>query len=243
VNAAAYTAVDRAESEPALAETVNAVAPAVIAEEASRAGATLVHYSTDYVFDGAKLGAYAETDAVHPLSVYGRTKLDGERAIANAEPRHVILRTSWVVSARGTNFIRTMLRLAGERDSLRVVADQHGVPTTAALLARATRALVEAMHGVDARDPRWGVYHLVPSGQTTWHELAMYVIAGARHRGAALRATPESVAAIATSDYPTAAHRPANSRLDTSKVRQAFGLELPEWRAGVDDVLDQLVPR
>jgi len=243
VNAAAYTAVDRAESEPELAERVNAVAPGVIAEEARRAGAMLVHYSTDYVFDGSKAGAYVETDAVHPLSVYGRTKLAGERAIASATPRHVVLRTSWVISPHGTNFVRTMLRLAAERDALRVVADQHGVPTTAALLARVTRQLIAALQTAADTDPRWGVYHAVPSGETTWHALARYVITKAHARGMPLRATPESVAAIATSDYPTAARRPANSRLDTSKLRSTFGLQLPDWRVGVDDVLDQLIPQ
>jgi len=243
VIAAAYTAVDRAESEPELAERVNAVAPGVIAQEADRLGAMLVHYSTDYVYDGSKAGVYVETDPVNPVSAYGRTKLGGERAIVDATKKHLILRTSWVVSPRGANFVRTMLRLAGERDALRVVADQHGVPTTAPLLARVTRELIEKMTLAKPDDARWGIYHAVPAGETTWHELAVYVIAGARRRGMPLRASPEAVAAIATADYPTPARRPANSRLDTSKLRRSFGVEMPDWRSGVDEVLDALIPR
>lgn len=241
VNAAAYTAVDRAESESDLAHRVNAQAPGVLAEEARALGAPIVHFSTDYVYDGTKSGAYVETDATNPLSVYGASKLAGERAVAAANPRHLILRTSWVVSSFGANFIKTMLRLAEERDALRVVADQHGVPTSAALLASVTRQLLAAMQDAADSDPRWGVYHVVPAGETTWNDLARYVIGWARENGVPLRATPVSVAAISTADYPVAARRPANSRLDTTKLRRTFGVELPDWRAGVDDVLRQLV--
>ena len=241
VNAAAYTAVDSAESESDLAHRVNAQAPGVLAEEARALGAPIVHVSTDYVYDGTKSGAYVETDATNPLSVYGASKLAGERAVAAANPRHLILRTSWVVSSFGANFIKTMLRLAEERDALRVVADQHGVPTSAALLASVTRQLLAAMQDAADSDPRWGVYHVVPAGETTWNDLARYVIGWARENGVPLRATPVSVAAISTADYPVAARRPANSRLDTTKLRRTFGVELPDWRAGVDDVLRQLV--
>ena len=240
VNAAAYTAVDRAESEPELAERVNTVAPRVIAEEVERLGGMMVHYSTDYVFDGTKKSPYVETDSVNPLSVYGRTKLAGERAVTSAVPRHLILRTSWVISARGSNFVRTILRVAAERDSLRVVADQRGVPTTAALLARVTRRMIETMRRAAPNDARWGTYHVVPAGETTWHELATYLVARARAKGVPLRVPPSGIAAIVTSEYPTAARRPANSRLDTSKLRATFSVHLPDWRPGVDDVVDQL---
>jgi dTDP-4-dehydrorhamnose reductase len=241
LNVAAYTAVDRAESEPALAHQINAEAPAIIAREARQLHATIVHFSTDYVFDGQRNGAYAEDDPVNPLSVYGASKLAGERCLAPANPRHLILRTSWVVSAHGTNFVTTILRLAHEQDSLRVVADQHGVPTTATLLADVTCRLLAAMQDAGDADPRWGIYHVVPAGETTRHALAVHVITQARALGAPLRATPDDVVPIAAAEYPAAARRPANSRLDTSKLRTTFGIPLPHWRAGVDAVLAELV--
>lgn len=240
VNAAAYTAVDRAESEPELAATINAVAPGVLAEEAQAIGACLVHYSTDYVFDGRKATPYDERDAPNPRSAYGESKLAGERAVATAWGRHLILRTCWVVSAHGVNFLRTMLRLAAERESLRVVDDQHGSPTSAALIAEVTASVLETMLSVPEGDPRWGLYHLAASGDTTWHGCARYLIGRAHALGFPLRATPDRVTAIRTADYPTAAVRPANSRLDTARLRATFPIQLPDWRLGVDQVLDQL---
>ena len=240
VNAAAYTAVDRAESEPDLAETVNAIAPGAMAEAARDSGACLVHFSTDYVFDGEKAGPYVESDPTNPLSVYGATKLRGEQAIARACSRHLILRTSWVFGAHGGNFLRTMLKLAQERDSLRVVADQIGSPTGAALLARSTVTLLGAVAASPATDPRWGIYHLVAGGETSWHGYARYAIAKARELGWPIRVPDDAIAPITTADYPVAARRPANSRLDTARIRATFGVDLPDWKAGVDEVLSAL---
>ena len=240
VNAAAYTAVDRAEAEPDLAETVNAIAPAAMADAARDAGACLVHFSTDYVFDGEKADPYVETDPTNPLSVYGATKLRGEQAIAGACARHLILRTSWVFGAHGGNFLKTMLKLAQERDSLRVVADQIGAPTSAALIARSTTALLRAVSACPATDPRWGIYHLVAGGDTSWHGYARYAIAKARDMGWPIRVADDAIAPITTAEYPVAARRPANSRLDTARIRATFGLDLPDWTAGVDEVLSAL---
>lgn len=240
VNAAAHTAVDRAETEAAMARTVNAVAPGVLAEAAEVLGAALVHYSTDYVFDGDKPLPYTETNAPNPRSVYGRTKFEGEQAVARAE-RHVILRTSWVFGAHGTNFLKTMLRLAAERDSLRVVADQFGAPTSAALIARTTVAILTSLNGVRPDDPRFGLYHLTAAGDTSWHGYARYLIERALSLGWPLKATPDADAPITTADYPLAAKRPSNSRLDTAKLRRTFSLNLPHWRVGVDAVLAELL--
>ena len=240
VNAAAYTAVDKAEGEPELARTINADAPAVLAEEAKKLDAVLVHYSTDYVFDGTKEGAYVETDRTNPLSVYGKTKLAGEIAVARC-PRHLIFRTSWVISAHGNNFIKTMLRLAKERDALRVVADQWGAPTSAALLAEVTATTVSVMAGASDDDARWGLYHLVADGETTWNGLSRHVLVKAAELGNALKATPESVAEIPTAEYPTPAVRPMNSRLSTVKLTSAFGISLADWTGGVDAAVRQLV--
>ncbi len=240
VNAAAYTAVDRAESEPQAAETVNAIAPGLLAEAAHACGACIVHYSTDYVFDGLSPGAYRESDTTHPLSAYGQSKLEGEWAVARACPRHLILRTSWVVGAHGGNFLKTMLRLAQERDSLRVVADQYGAPTSADLIARVTAQLLAAMASEPASDPRWGIYHLVAGGRTNWHGYAQYVIDKARAAGWPIKAAPGAIVPISTADYPVAATRPLNSSLDTTKIRTAFAVALPDWTVGVDDVLAAL---
>ena len=240
VNASAYTAVDRAESEPQAAETVNAIAPGLLAEAAHAAGACIVHYSTDYVFDGLSPGAYRETDTTHPLSVYGQSKLQGEQAVARACPRHLILRTSWVLSDHGANFLKTMLKLAQERDSLRVVADQVGAPTSAGLIARVTTQLLEAMVAMPGSDPRWGIYHLVAAGQTNWHGYARYVIDRARAAGWPIKVASDAISPITTADYPVAATRPLNSSLDTTKIRSTFAVELPDWTAGVDDVLASL---
>jgi dTDP-4-dehydrorhamnose reductase len=241
VNAAAYTAVDKAEANADRAFAVNATAPGVLAEEAEALGVYLVHYSTDYVFDGHKSSSYTETDATGPLSVYGRSKLAGEAAV-QACKRHLTFRTSWVVCAHGQNFVKTTLRLAGERDALRIVSDQFGAPTSAALLANITVKVISQMVGQSADDMRWGLYHLVAAGETSWHGLAYHVISRARAMGLSLKTQPDSIAPIATVEYPTAAVRPANSRLATSKLRETFALTLPNWMLGVDAILDQLIP-
>ena len=239
VNPAAYTAVDKAEGDQILATAVNVTAPSVFAEEAQRLGALLVHFSTDYVFDGTKVGAYTEQDTPNPQSVYGATKLAGECAVQGACDRHLILRTSWVVGAHGANFAKTMLRLAAEKDSLNVVADQFGAPTSAAMLADLTAHCVRQASRSKESFP-YGLYHTVASGVTNWHEYACYVIERARAAGKPIRIAPDAVRAITTAEYPTPAKRPANSRLDTSKLINTFGLRLPTWQEGVDHVLDQL---
>ena len=240
VNATAYTAVDRAETETELAYTINAVAPGLLAKVAHAAGACMVHYSTDYVYDGAKQSPYIETDETRPVSFYGRSKLAGEQAVAEACPRHLIFRTSWVVGAHGGNFLKTMLKLAQERDALRVVADQIGSPTSATLIAETTTQILGHMSGQPAEDPRWGIYHLTAGGVTNWHAYASYVIAQARAAGWPTKVADDAIAAILTEDYPVAATRPMNSCLDTRKVRETFGVSLPDWRVGVDDVLATL---
>jgi dTDP-4-dehydrorhamnose reductase len=237
VNAVAYTAVDRAESEPDVARTINAIAPGVLAAAAEQLGAILVHYSTDYVFDGAKDGWYDEADAPAPLSAYGRTKLAGERAVQTGCSRHLILRTSWVFGTHGQNFARTMLRLAATRDTLRVVDDQHGAPTSAATIAGITGQVL--LKTRDLAHP-WGLYHLAASGETTWCGYARHLVQGARQRGVSVRASPESVLPISTAEYPTPARRPRNSRLNTSRLRDTFGVRLPKWTTGVDQFLDHV---
>ncbi len=244
VNAAAYTAVDRAESEPVLAETINALAPGAIAQACARVGAWMVHYSTDYVFDGSGDRPWVESDATGPLSVYGRTKLAGEQAVAAALDRHLIFRTSWVHGVHGGNFIRTMLRLAAERDHLDVVADQVGAPTSARLIAEVTlQALRKAMAGAGAPGgpALAGLYHLAAAGETHWQGYARFVVEEAISRGRALRTTPDRVRPLATRDYPTPARRPLNSRLDTRRLQAAFGLTLPPWQEGVRQTLDGLL--
>jgi dTDP-4-dehydrorhamnose reductase len=238
VNAAAYTAVDRAEAEPDRARLVNADAVAALAAAADRLGGLLVHYSTDYVFDGTKAGPYVETDAPAPLGVYGATKLAGERAAA-AAGRHYVLRTSWVHGVHGANFVRTMLRLAREREELRVVDDQTGAPTSASLLAEVTAALIGRATR-PASSPATGVYHLVPRGHTTWHGFARFILERARDRGLPLRVQPEAVQPIPSSAYPTPARRPHNSRLDTAKIAAALGITLPAWQDDAAPVVDAL---
>ena len=237
VNATAYTAVDRAETETELAHTINAIAPGLLAKAAHAVGACIVHYSTDYVYAGMKQSPYVETDETQPLSAYGRSKLAGERAVAEACPRHLIFRTSWVVGLHGGNFLKTTLKLAQERDALRVVADQVGAPTSATLIADVTAQTLTTMAGQSSDDPRWGIYHLTAGGVTNWHAYASYVIAQARGAGWPIKVADEAIEAIRTEDYPVAATRPMNSCLDTSKIRQAFGVSLPDWRVGVDEVL------
>jgi dTDP-4-dehydrorhamnose reductase len=234
VNAAAYTAVDRAESDAELAHTINAEAPAAIAEVVRELGGWLLHYSTDYVFDGSGQAARTEQAATGPLSVYGRSKLAGEQAIQASGCQHLTFRTSWVHAARGANFARTMLRLAGEREQLRVIDDQVGAPTGAELLADVA---VHALRQAQARPQLAGLYHLAAAGEVSWCGYARHVLAWAQARGVALKAGPQAVQAITTTDYPTPAARPLNSRLATHKLQQAFGLHLPDWQAGVDRML------
>lgn len=234
VNAAAYTAVDRAESEAALAQTINADAPAALARIAAASGAWLLHYSTDYVFDGSGERPWREDDATGPLSAYGRSKLAGEDAIRASGCRHLILRTSWVHAARGGNFARTMLRLAAERDELKVVDDQVGAPTGAELLADlGALTLRDAMR----RPELGGTYHACAAGETSWCGYARHVIGWAKARGLALRVAPEAVQPIPSSAYAVPARRPLNSRLDTRKLREAFGVTLPPWQQGVERML------
>jgi dTDP-4-dehydrorhamnose reductase len=240
VNASAYTAVDRAEAEPELATLLNAQVPGWLGAAAQAVGACVVHYSTDYVFDGKKAGAYTETDQTNPLSVYGRSKLDGERLLSQNCKSSIVLRTSWVMGAVGGNFLKTMLKFAQEREALRIVSDQQGAPTSADLLAQTTADILRVMADQPATDPRWGVYNAVAAGQTNWHAYASYVIAQARELGWPIKIKDEAITPILTADYPVAATRPLNSVLDTTKVRQAFGLNLPDWRVGVDEVLQTL---
>jgi len=239
VNAAAYTAVDKAESEPELARQINAKTPALLAIEARRTGAMLVHYSTDYVFDGSGSQARDEDAAFAPLNVYGATKAEAEDAIRASGCQHLILRTSWVYAARGGNFAKTMLRLAGERDQLKVIADQVGAPTGAELLADLTVPMLRAAR---VNPALIGTYNAVAGGETSWHEYARFVIEFARARGANIRVAPDQVLAIPTSDYPTPAKRPLNSRLATGKLQQRFGLTLPHWRQGVERLLNEILP-
>lgn len=240
VNAAAYTAVDKAESEPELARLVNAEGPAALARAAAETGAWLIHYSTDYVFDGAKPAPYVEDDTTAPLNVYGATKRDGELAIAGAGGRHLIFRTSWVHAPGSNNFIAKMLSLAQSRDELKVIDDQIGAPTSARLIAEVTRRAIEQM--ARGRPLAAGVYHLTAAGQTSWNGYARFVIGEALRRGLTLRAAPERVLPVPTSAFPTPARRPHNSRLSTHKLRAALGIELPDWQVDVLGTLDTIVP-
>ena len=238
VNAAAHTAVDKAESEPELVRAINALAPAVLAQEARRGNAWLIHYSTDYVFDGHGEKPWRETDAPVPLNVYGATKLEGEQLIQQAGCKHLIFRTSWVYGARGGNFARTMLRLAQERDSLTVIDDQIGAPTGADLLADVT---AHAIRTVQQRPELSGLYHLVAAGETSWHGYASFVIDFAGRAGIPLKIAPDAIKAVPTSAFSTPAQRPHNSRLDTAKLQGAFGLALPVWQNGVTRMLAEVL--
>jgi dTDP-4-dehydrorhamnose reductase len=235
VNAAAYTAVDKAEAEPALAMAVNRDGAGALAAAAARLRVPFIHVSTDYVFDGRKQGAYVEEDAAAPLGAYGRSKLEGEAAVAAAYPAGVILRTSWVYSPFGQNFVLTMLRLAATREKVGVVADQHGAPTAASDLADAILDLIDRLAAARERDAG-GIYHLAAAGETTWHGFAAAIFAGWARRGGRVPA----LEAITTAQYPTAAWRPANSRLDCSKAARVFGLALPPWRSSLERCLDEL---
>jgi dTDP-4-dehydrorhamnose reductase len=241
VNPAAYTAVDKAESESGLAHHINADAPGTMAEAAKKIDALLVHYSTDYVFDGSKTSPYDEAEATNPLSVYGASKLAGEKAIQDVGGDYVILRTSWVYASRGSNFVKTMLRLAGEREELRVVSDQHGSPTWARLIAETTahvlrQSILEKQQGQFHSD----IYHLTNSGATTWHGFASRIIELAREQGSQPLITRQ-IHPIATADYPLPAKRPANSLLSSRKLEQKFGLSMPTWENSLRLCLQELV--
>lgn len=238
VNAAAHTAVDKAESEADLARLINATTPGRIAQEAKTLGAHLVHYSTDYVFDGSGDAPRDEAAATGPLSVYGRTKLEGEQLIAASGATHLILRTSWVYAARGGNFAKTMLKLAKERERLTVIADQIGAPTGAELLADVS---AHAARMLRARPELSGLYHCVAAGETSWHGYATHVIERARAAGHAIKVAPDAILPIPTTDYPTPATRPLNSRLDTRRLRDTFDLVLPPWQQGVDRMLAEIL--
>ncbi|OFJ49543.1 dTDP-4-dehydrorhamnose reductase [Janthinobacterium lividum] len=240
VNAAAYTAVDRAESDADLCRTVNALAPGVLASEANRISALLVHYSTDYVFDGSGETAWTENAATGPLSVYGKTKLEGEQLIVASACRHVIFRTSWVYAARGANFAKTMLRLAAERERLSVVDDQFGAPTGAELIADVTAHALKAMRG--GQDVG-GIYHLAAAGQTSWHGYASFVIECARQAGVILKVGADAIGPVSSAAFPAPAPRPKNSRLALHKVQEAFQLTLPPWQAGVARMLTEFLER
>ena len=232
VNASAYTAVDRAESEPELARRINAEAPGVLAEETAALGALLVHYSTDYVYDGCKSGAYVETDLTSPQSVYGRTKLAGEEAIRSVGGKSLIFRTSWVFGARGGNFVKTILRLAREKDALNVVDDQIGSPTPAAMIATVTGvALAMLRRGQLLEKGENRLYHLAAARPVSWCEFARTIVdLAGQAPGFDLRLKPEAIKAITTAEYPTPARRPANSRLDCSRLEADFGLQMPDWQ-------------
>jgi dTDP-4-dehydrorhamnose reductase len=238
VNAAAHTAVDKAESEPDLARLLNATTPSVLAAEAARLGALLVHYSTDYVFDGSGNQPWLESDTPAPLSVYGRTKLEGEQLIQQSGAQHLILRTSWVFAARGGNFAKTMLRLAQEREGLTVIDDQWGAPTGADLLADVT---AHAIRHLAQRPQDSGLYHCVAAGETNWHQYAQAVLALAAQVQPALAFKANEVAPVPTSAFPTPAQRPHNSRLNTARLEAAFGLRLPHWRDGVARMLAEIL--
>jgi dTDP-4-dehydrorhamnose reductase len=240
VNAAAYTAVDKAESEQQLVRTVNALAPGVLAQEAGDINALLIHYSTDYVFDGNGEKPWLETDPAAPLNVYGATKLESEQLIQQSACRHLIFRTSWVYGARGNNFARTMVRLAGERDRLNVINDQIGAPTGADLLADIT---AHAIRTALQRPELSGLYHLVAAGETSWHGYARFVIDFARRAGIALKVAPDAINPVPTSAFLTPAKRPHNSRMDTTKLRHTFELNLPSWETGVERMLSEVLER
>lgn len=240
VNAAAYTAVDKAESEPELARLINAHAPEVLAREAQALGAWLIHYSTDYVFNGGGHEPWQEDDPTEPLNVYGQTKLEGELRVQAACERHLIFRTSWVYAAHGQNFVKTMLRLAQERERLTVIDDQHGAPTGADLIASITAQAMQKP--VKAQNPiTAGVYHLAAAGETTWHAYASHVIAQARALRPDLPWQVKDIAPVPSSAFATAARRPLNSRLDCRKLQQALGTPLPAWQAGVDAMLAEIL--
>lgn len=238
INAAAYTAVDRAESELDIAQRINADAVGVIGEQAAKIDARVVHFSTDYVFAGHGDQPWRETDPIAPLNAYGRSKADGEQALRASGASHLILRTAWVYGARGQNFLRTMLRVGASNDSLRVVSDQFGTPTTASLIAQITTRLVSILMTADTRDARFGTYHLTADGHTSWHGFAEAIFAQVQHAGLMTRAP--SVQAIGSADYPTPAQRPNWSVMNTQKLRDTFSLHLPHWQSGLCSTISQI---
>lgn len=240
VNPAAYTAVDKAETETVLARIVNTQVPQVLGEEANRHGALVIHYSTDYIFDGELNRPYIETDAPNPQSVYGHTKYAGEQALMAATPRHLILRTSWVAGAHGQNFAKTMLRLAMERDHLCVVADQQGSPTSAALLADLTAHVIQQWRDKPGNFP-YGLYHCTTEGEVSWYDYARFVIEKAGQAGKPIRVLPTDIEPISTDAYPLPAKRPANSRLNCQRFKDTFQLELPHWQSGISHLLEQIL--
>lgn len=248
INAAAYTAVDQAETDTITCTKMNAIAPAVIAEEARLLGALLIHYSTDYVFDGSKTGCYSEEDLPNPVNVYGRSKFEGDQAILAAGGIHIILRVAWVYSATGRNFAKTILRLAAERDDLKVVNDQWGSPTSADQIATVTAGIVSQY--IASRQPasatvapRSGIYNLAPSGVTSWYGFASELIAQANQQGMKLRVSSDRIAPIESRDYPTPARRPANSVLSTEKLQRSFDIAPPDWRDGVKTLVAEIAVR
>lgn len=241
VNAAAYTAVDKAETEVDKAYQINVEAVNLLAQEARKLGAWFIHYSTDYVFDGIKTDAYTEEDKPNPQSVYGKTKLQGEEAIGRSGCKHLIFRTGWVYAARGTNFVKTMLRLSQERDKLAVVEDQIGAPTSAELIANITSQSIERIIQNQSLEKNIsGIYHLVSGGETSWYGFAKYLISHARKSGLRFQVAAENIHPISTADYPLAAVRPANSRLDTHKLCSTFSFKLPAWQFHVDKLIKEL---
>ncbi|KIF82734.1 dTDP-4-dehydrorhamnose reductase [Noviherbaspirillum autotrophicum] len=240
VNAAAHTAVDKAESEPELVRAINALAPEVLAQEAKAIGAWLVHYSTDYVFDGSGEKPWREDDVAGPLSIYGATKREGEQAIQQSGCNHLIFRTSWVYAARGGNFAKTMLRLASERERLTVINDQVGAPTGADLIADIT---AHAIRIAQLHPQVSGLYHLVASGETSWYGYARFVLDFACNAGVNLKVTPDNLVPVATTAFPTPARRPHNSRLDTNKLQSTFNLQMPPWQSGVARMLTEILEK
>jgi dTDP-4-dehydrorhamnose reductase len=240
INAAAYTAVDRAETDEMAAFAINAHGLKIIGQEAAKIGAVVIHFSTDYVFDGKKVGPYVESDKTNPLGMYGASKWQGEILLLGACPQSVILRTTWVVSSHGNNFAKTMLKLAAERESLNVVADQFGVPTPAKLLAEAVTLLISKLEKADKSKFPFGCYHFAPSGETNWCDYARFVIEESVKLGVELKLTPDNIRPIRTEEYPTPAKRPHNSRLDCGLFQQTFAFKFPSWESGILDVIQDI---
>jgi len=240
INAAAYTAVDRAETDEVNAFAVNAYGPQIIGQEAAKIGAVVIHFSSDYVFDGKKDAPYVESDKTNPLGMYGASKLQGEKLLLESCPQSIILRTSWVVSSHGANFAKTMLKLAAERESLNVVADQFGVPTPAKLLAQAAMTLVAKLEQDGQSEFPFGCYHFAPSGETNWCDYARFVIGESVKLGAALNLAPDNIRPIRTEEYPTPAKRPHNSRLDCSLFQKTFDFTFPSWESGIVEIIQDI---
>ncbi len=239
VNPAAYTAVDKAETETEVAFAINATAPKVLAAQANLLHIPIIHYSTDYVFDGSKEGWYVEEDEARPQSIYGKTKWQGEKNVRAMCAQHVILRTSWVFGAHGGNFLKTILRIAQEKDSLSIIADQFGAPTSARLLADSTAVIAQVL--LNGEKGKFGTYHLVGAGETTWHGYARKVVETANALGVSTKVSPEAISPIPTEAYPLPAPRPQNSRLSTAKIQKVFNLDIPDWEVEVEAVLKKLV--